>query len=120
MRREGDVNGAPFAVAVAVEERLVSIRSRALSKPEFEAELNITRAGCAGKLAERRRTDGGAGSAEIRVIERVEKLGSEFEVQFLRDRVSFDDGDVPLLDARPDQDIASGISETRRPIGQSL
>src|SRR6516225_1162135 len=79
MRREGDVNGAPFAVAVAVEERLVSIRSRALSKPEFEAKLNITRAGCAGKLAERRGTDGGAGSAEIRVIERVEKLGSEFE-----------------------------------------
>src|SRR4029077_17861993 len=91
-----------------------------LSKFELEAKLDITRAGSARELAERAGSYGGARGAEIGVIEYVEKLGPEFKVHLLGDRISLNHRDIPLLYARSDQYIAAGIPKARRPIGQSL
>ena len=54
------------------------------------------------------------------MIEYVEKLGAEFKVHLLGDRISLNHRDIPLLGARSDQYIAAGIPKARRPIGQSL
>src|ERR1700730_4136568 len=122
VRSDGEVAGsALIPVADAGAERPMAIRTlHGLSKFELEAKLDITRAGSARELAERAGSYGGAGGAEIGVIEYVEKLGPEFQVHLLGDRISLNHSDIPLLDARSDQYIAAGIPKARRPIGQSL
>jgi hypothetical protein len=122
MRNESEDAGSDLiGVAVAVAEWPMTIRTlHDLSKLKLEAKLDITRAGSARELAERAGTYGRTGGAEIRMIEYVEKLGSEFKIHLLADRISLDHRDIPLLCAGSDQYIPAGISKAGRSIGQSL
>src|SRR5215469_3163324 len=122
MRNKSDVVGSVLiGDAVAVAESPMTIRTlHDLSKFELEAKLDITWAGSARQLAERAGTYGRTGGAEIRMIENVEKLGPEFKIHLLADRISFNQRDIPLLHAGSDQYIPAGIAKAGRSIGQGL
>src|SRR5260370_40284535 len=85
------------------------------SEYQAQRELNLPRAGAAvlhtrrDDLAERGTGSSHARVVEVRMVERVEDLGSELQVAlFLTQRESLQHREIESVRGRPDDDVASG------------
>ena len=87
-----------------------------ISEFQLETKLYVTRTGRASDNPSALRVYGYTRKTEVRMIEHIKKLSPKLKVQFLRERVSLNQGDIPLLNSRPCQDIAAGIPEARRTV----
>src|SRR5262249_38378614 len=76
---------------------------------KLQRQLNVPRvARGAADSPELRRGNPRAGEAELGMVEEVEELGAELELALLVERESFEQREIPVVDAGTGHDVASG------------
>src|SRR5260370_42686303 len=101
--------------------------STAQSESQRQGDLILPRAGAAvlhtrrDDLAERGTGSSHARVVEVRMVERVEDLGSELQVAlFLAQRESLQHREIESVRGRPDDDVASGCAVApERSVGEA-